>query len=449
MQRVVVVRLRVVAAFVFGALLLRGADAVPLLVYNTNDAGAGSLRQAITDNKNLGGGNTIVFSNTVNGAILLTTGELLISNNVTILGPGANVLAVSGNGVSRVFHITNSVVTLAGLTLSNGLAAGLAYPFNSGGGVYNGSSVLTLSNCTLSGNAATYGGGIFNDGALPGSSATLIVIACTLSGNFATNSGGGIYNAGGNQALTTISNSTLYGNTAGYGGCIFNDGAASTLGATLTVIASTLSSNSASATGGGIYNEGEHLGKATVEIGNTILRTGTSGANIANLLGTILSDGYNLSSDNAGGLLTSVTDQINTDPLLGPLRDNGGPTQTMAPLANSPAIDKGRSLGLTTDQRGAPRPYDFPAAANASGGDGCDIGAFESGKPTLNIQKFSTNAVLSWPSYYGDFTLQSLTNIIASNSWASMAGTPGVVGNQYVLTNGPVAGNKYFRLKGN
>ena len=57
--------------------------------------------------------------------------------------------------------------------------------------------------------------------------------------------------------------------------------------------------------------------------------------------------------------------------------------------------------------------------------------------------------VISWQSYYGDFTLQSVTNVAASNSWANVAGTPVVVASQYVLTNNPISGNKFYRLKGN
>jgi hypothetical protein len=106
-------------------------------------------------------------------------------------------------------------------------------------------------------------------------------------------------------------------------------------------------------------------------------------------------------------------------------------------------------LALTTDQRGAPRPFDFSSITNAGGGDGSDIGAFELGSPTLNIQKFNTNAVLSWQACYGGFTLQSVTNIISSNSWATVVGTPVVVASQFVLTNGPISRNRFYRLKGN
>jgi hypothetical protein len=117
--------------------------------------------------------------------------------------------------------------------------------------------------------------------------------------------------------------------------------------------------------------------------------------------------------------------------------------------AGSPAIDKGKNFGLAADQRGAPRPYDFPSIINAGGGDGSDIGAFELGRPTLTIQQFANAAVLSWPSYYPDFVLQSVSDLNASNSWVNVAGTPVVIGSQNVLTNAPIFGNRFYRLKGN
>ena len=198
--------------------LAGNARATNLLVYNPNDSGAGSLRQASVDNRNLGGGNTIIFSNVVTGTITLTTGELSIDTNVTISGPGANALAVSGNHASRVFKIgSNSVVTISGLTITNGYVTA-----GSGGGIFNYNSTLTVSKCTVAGNSTSaggFGGGIYS-GADSGS-ATLSVIASTLSGNSASD-GSGIYNIG-------------------WG--------------TVTVVASTLSGNSASSFGGGIDNK--------------------------------------------------------------------------------------------------------------------------------------------------------------------------------------------------
>jgi hypothetical protein len=93
------------------------AFAAELLVYNNSDAtSSGSLRQAVNDNNAAGGGNTIVFSNTVTGTILLTNpaGQLLITKDVTIVGPGAKVLAISGNLAHRVFYVSNCTANISG-----------------------------------------------------------------------------------------------------------------------------------------------------------------------------------------------------------------------------------------------------------------------------------------------------------------------------------------------
>jgi hypothetical protein len=130
---------------------------------------------------------------------------------------------------------------------------------------------------------------------------------------------------------------------------------------------------------GGILNDNQS-GNATLKLGSTILNADGSGSTITNDSGTISSLGYNLSSDNGGGFLTVAGDQINTDPMLGPLQDNGGPTFTHALLCGSPAIDHGSNFsGSLYDQRGVAfvRTFDDPFAPNASGGDATDIGAFE------------------------------------------------------------------------
>ena len=347
------------------------ASAATITVTNTTDNDPGSLRQAIAA---AASGDTINFDAALNGqTITLTSGELLINKNLTITGPGANLLAINGNATSRVFYISSGDVTISGLTITNGTAAG-------GGGILNDHATLTISNCTLSGNSATgnFGGGIYNNGG------TLTISASTLSGNSAA-IGGGIDNF---NATLTITNSTLSGNSAsGPAGFFLGGGIANvdnTGSATLTITNSTLSGNSAT-NGGGIGNENNN-GSATVEIGNTILNNaGTSGANIANDSGTVSSDGYNLSSDggvvNLGtgtGDLNATGDQISTDPMLGPLQNNGGPTFTHALLVGSPAIDTGKDLsGTGQDQRGSVRPFDFACIPNASGGDGSDIGAYE------------------------------------------------------------------------
>jgi hypothetical protein len=153
----------------------------------------------------------------------------------------------------------------------------------------------------------------------------------TISGNSASDAGGGISNQYGGISIV---NSTISGNSAGNGG----GGIANSAGG--VHIANTTFSGNSAGSGGGIYNSAGQFG-GLLEIGDTILNAGASGENIFNNGGTVTSHGYNISSDDGGGYLTGPGDQINTDPLLGPLQDNGGPTFTHALSPGSPAIDAG------------------------------------------------------------------------------------------------------------
>ena len=167
---------------------VQSVHAATITVTSTADSGTNTLREALANAAN---GDTINFTVATPATITLTTGQLLVSNSVTILGPGSANLAVNGNAASRVFNITNAVtVVITGLTVTNGLVSA-----DAGGGIYNDSSTLTVSNCTISGNSAGDGGGIFSDGF--SGSATLKVTDSTISGNSATSgNGGGIYNDG-------------------------------------------------------------------------------------------------------------------------------------------------------------------------------------------------------------------------------------------------------------
>jgi hypothetical protein len=320
------------------------AHAAIIPVTNTNDSGPGSLRQALAVANN---GDTI-DATVISGAITLTSGVLLVDKSVTINGPGADMLAVDGNATSRVFQIASGeTVTISGFTIRNGHAG------TTGGGVDNeNNATVTITSCTISSNTAGLGGGMFNGG-------PLTIGSTTLSDNSASN-GGGIYNDG--AGVATLTNSTVSGNTASEGGGIFNIGEFASTN-------STLSNNSASL-GGGVFNS------ETLQIGKTILNIGASGANISNA-GTVTSLGYNLSSDDGGGLLTGPGDQINTNPLLGPLQNNGGPTFTHELLAGSPAIDAG-------DPNFTPPPFNdqrgpgFSRVVNSR----IDKGSFEVQGPT-------------------------------------------------------------------
>ena len=326
-------------------------NATTITVTNTSDNGPSSLRQALA---NANDGDTIDATG-ISGVITLTSGQLLVDKSVTINGAGADMLAIDGNMASRIFQVglgqTRETVTISGLTIRN--AQG-----NFGGSIFiTNVATATIINCTVSGSVAGFGGGIFNDAAL------LTIANTTISGNIASE-GGGTYNNG----TLTITNSTFSGNSAqSVGGAMFNDKGS------LQVTNSTMSNNSAFS-GGGILNLG------TLEIGNTILKTGASGGNILNKSGTVTSLGYNLSNDDGGGFLTGPGDQINTDPLLGPLQNNGGSTFTHALLPGSLAIDTGDPNFTPPpffDQRGP--GFDRVASGHI------DIGSFEAQTQTVVI----------------------------------------------------------------
>jgi hypothetical protein len=352
--------------------LATAANAATYTVTTTADSGRGSLRAAIGS---AASGDTINI--TAKGTITLAS-TLTLSKNVTITGPGASVLTVSGGGVVIVFTIkTRITVSISGLTIANG------YSNYMGGGIYN-VGKLTVSNSTLSSNSASNGGGIFNQG-------TLTVSNSTLSGNSASNDGGGIYNNGGtltvsnstfsgNSASTysggignpigtvTVSNSTFSGNSASDGGGIVSGGTLTVSNSTffgnttkygggggiynydtLTVSNSTFSGNTASL-GGGIYNFG-----ATVTVSNSIVAGNTTA-------GAAGDDCANCGTQSASNLISTTASPITAAQLmLGPLALNGTnqTVQTLLPLPGSPAIEAGNPAllptGLTTDQRGLPR----------------------------------------------------------------------------------------------
>jgi CSLREA domain-containing protein len=323
------------------------------------------------------------------------------------------------------------------LTLTNSTVSGNTAD-NAGGGIFNNAGTLTLINSIVSGNnAGVDGGGIRND---PGGTVTLT--NSTVSGNTAGDDAGGIHNVAG--GTLTLTNSTVSGNDAGDdGGGIRNSGTANIVSSTiannraglnsspnnlggggvhnfagtLTLTNSTVSGNVARTDGGGIFIEmgtvnsfsstiannradansnGSGIGGgvynlsqqgATFNFKNTIIannQVGSNPNNIRDCAGTLTSQGYNLIRIRPPGEcnVAPVTgDLFSFDPILGPLQNNGGSTQTHALLAGSPAIDAGNpnvgcvdSTGpLPTDQRGLPRAFD----GNGDNSAVCDIGAFE------------------------------------------------------------------------
>ncbi|NER49578.1 MAG: PEP-CTERM sorting domain-containing protein [Symploca sp. SIO1A3] len=388
-------------------------------VTNLLDFGTGSLRQAILDANGLGGADEIFFDFGLSGGTInLTGGELLITDDLTISGLGADFLSVDAGGFSRVFNIggTDPIdVLFEGLTITGGTSNG-----NGGGILNNFNSALTLTNSIISGNQAAFdGGGIANlgtltvieslvSGNLAGddaaglvnfSSGTLMVIDSTLSGNSAVDVGGGIGNngeltvinssvsensarlGGGVQNFlgqATIIDSTLNNNSSRVGGGIFNEPDPTSI---LTVTNSTISGNTAETNGGGIFNgsssrlnvsnstitdntadsDGNGSGDgggifnlSSAEVENTIIAgnfDATNNAGLGNILpdvsGEFTSNGYNLIGNADGGTgFNAIGDLVGTstnllDPLLGSLQDNGGRTLTHALLSGSPAIDAG------------------------------------------------------------------------------------------------------------
>ena len=191
-----------------------------LTVLNNLDGGKGSLRNEVAQAEKSGGKDTILFAPALNGhTITLTSGELDVTQNLTIQGPGAGLLTISGGRTSRVFEVApNVTAALSGLTITGGASYSSADFPTAGGDILN-QGTLTLSGCTVSGGHAGYydwgnggyGGGICNYG-------TMTLSGCTVSGDSAAD-GGGIFNGG----TMTVSRSTVSGNSATDGGAgIYN-----------------------------------------------------------------------------------------------------------------------------------------------------------------------------------------------------------------------------------
>lgn len=357
-------------------------------VMNTNDSGAGSLRQAVLDANAASGADIVEFDASLqNSTIALTSGFIQITDALTIRGVDANGnrlgIGISAGSTSRhfVFSDVNSandfVASMSDLTLFAGVSAN-----TSGGAIFNAEN-LTLDRMTLTGNAVT--------GAA---------------------SGGAIQNG----ATLTIKNSVLTGNTSsGDGGAINNDGRASAQGgATVTILNSTIANNTANQSGGGIQQNGRGqlanliiqnstiaFNQADADLNNPgghvgggiqVFSTGTFSMESTIVAGNFknaatpdeinLGDGFtpftpainNLIQDGAtaGGLVNGVNGNIvgQAAMLAAAPAVAGGPTQTLPLLPGSPAIDAGSNpTNLTADQRGS--------GFVRSSGSGVDIGAFE------------------------------------------------------------------------
>jgi hypothetical protein len=465
-------------------------------VTNPNDSGTGSLRQALSQ---AASGDTITFDPSLNGkTIMLTSGALSVMKKVTIVGPGADQLTISGGGKSRVLIVNSGAnVTIKGMTIANGYVknmqgAGIysmgtltldhvvvtnnvlaslslggvgiynrgsltvtfstiqnnrdsTYSFGGGGifndgtlslqdsqvsgnqvhsqqlfGMYGGGGVCnrgtaTILRSVISGNTAagyTYGGGAgiynsakmtitdsqvqnntaaqtFGGGILNWSGGTLVIERSTISGNQSGQDGAGIEDVG----TLTLRTSTISGNASA--GAAYGGGGLDVTSGTAAVINSTISGNTSPKQGAGIYNtDGTVTLSFSTVSGNTAqsgsglyTEQSSKGTAVTTLSNVVLAENSGGDCKVSGGTVSttaaligdgSCSATLSGDPLLGPLQNNGGPTQTQALLAGSPAIDQAIcDSGISTDQRGLPRPFDFPEITNAGGGLGCDLGGYE------------------------------------------------------------------------
>lgn len=303
------------------------------------------------------------------------------SGSATILDSSISDNFSASGGGGGIFNFT------ATLDVVNTLVNNNVQDFNSGGGLYNQGGTVGIADCTFSGNSAPRGGG----GGIMNVSGFLSLSTSTVKSNTAGSNqfaGGGLSN----QDRALVVSSTFTSNSAlTAGGAIANSG-------NLEVTNSTISFNTAVGTQNSSGNAGiENSVAGITEVKSCIIALNGGARTAPDVSGAFTSDGFNLIGrrDGSNGF-TDPTDQTGSissplDPKLDPagLRDNGGPTPTIALLSNSPALDKGTSVGITgkyfTDQRGPGflRTSDNPSIPNAGGGDGSDIGAFELQSPPI------------------------------------------------------------------
>ena len=323
-----------------------------LMIQNTQDSGAGSLRQALYE---VCAGGTVTFAPGLAGQTIGLDTSLVVSKEVSIDGRALTTpVILSGRDAIRILQVTNSArVSLAGLALTRGRA-----PATENGGALkvDAGASLTLTNSTLFSNTGYYGGGLFTSG-------VVTVLNSTLFSNTAGWAGGGLSVQG--AGVLFVQNSSLSGNAAPYGGAIVNE-------ATLTVLNSTLLNNTSNAgNGGGVRSAGN------LSLRNTIIASSGASVDCVKVGGTIVTNTYSLIGDGSVTCSVGGLGLLTGDPLLGPLADNGGGTRTHAPLAGSPVLNSVWDASCpASDQRGVARPY----------GARCDIGAVE-GRPEADVSK--------------------------------------------------------------
>jgi uncharacterized repeat protein (TIGR01451 family) len=345
------------------------------------------------------------------GTVLtVDAGNTVTVNEVTITG---------GNGGSAGGILNSGTLTLTNSTVSGNSATPGTSPNFGAGGIFNQGGSMTLTNSTVRGNSASVGSVRNGVGGILSMGGSLTLTNSTVSGNsassdvsFSTAVGGISVGGFSGPASLTLTNSTVSGNSASALSDAFGGIIDSASGANVTATNSTVSGNSASASGGpgafssavgGISNSGGSLSLTNVTLADNSVSEPNGGflpavGGVSNFFdGTLTTEnsviagqsggpncyglgagsdrGYNLDDGNSCGFSSANNSLSNTNPLLDPasLKDNGGPTQTIALEPGSPAIDpiptavNGCGTTITTDQRGVTRPQ----------GSGCDIGAFE------------------------------------------------------------------------
>lgn len=406
----------------------RAPAAPPLLLPVTScadDGGAGSLRAVVAA---AGEGDTVDLGALTCSTITLAQGAIpVLLNSLTLVGPGADALAIDGAGSDRVLlHPGYGTLSLTGLTVRHGATSVSGYHITGGGCIASAGYVVLdhshVSDCFASGEGA-YGGGIFAynvtmyTSTLSGSTAlgknantgtaafgggvyTLFVniVDSTISGNRAAHDladgqtsydiGGGIFtNNGGSIRSSTIDHNYSYG----YGGGLsafsgFINIANSTISGNTartrggggldlrvfyveTISNSTITANAAPA-GGGVYLRGT---PGRFELQSTLIGANVATAGSAADFGAVAATtviGSNNLVNAAGANVTLPVDTVQAAPLLKPLAANGGPTRTHGLMPGSPALDAGNNVAsLANDQRGSGFPRVLGTAA--------DIGAFE------------------------------------------------------------------------
>ena len=415
-------------ALAFNGSIVGTANAATYIVNNTNDSGAGSLRQAIIDANNSSNEDRIEIV-TPPGSIININTTLKITQTVTITGrPNVENIIIDGGGNTSIlliqapFEVDNPTITLENLTLQNGFnssnGGGIGASYvdlivnnssiinnstnRSGGGINQYGGELTLNNTIISNNSTdVVGGGITFAGG-----GTFNLNKSTVSGNTALGGGGGIWSSYStfNANQSTISNNKATGSYKNGGGISHTNGS-------IAIFQSTISGNSASSDGGGIFLESSgqtnYITQSTITnnsafdfargagisfdnpnanngiltINNSIIsgnELASSNKDIKINTGTgsiVVNSRYSLLGDDDSFINGSNINTIFTDdPALGPLSNNGGATLTHLPRANSPAIDTGDGAALlffSVDQRGDGYPRFNPDSA------GVDIGATE------------------------------------------------------------------------